>query len=62
MKKYKLKKWYPSLHSSWYTGMEVGQGERGSMGDFSPRSGSPSDRKISYNEVVNNSWGSKVFR
>lgn len=54
-KKFKLKKWYPSLHLSWYVGMEVGQEERGDMGDFSPCSGSPSDRRIPATEVISNS-------
>ncbi len=34
--KYKLKKWYPSLPKDWEVGMEIGQGDRGAFGDYSP--------------------------
>jgi len=55
MKQYKLKQKYPSLPSDWEVGMEVGQGDRGSCGDYSPIHGKYSNRYINACEVHNNS-------
>lgn len=54
MKQYKLKQKYPSLPSDWEVGMEVGQGDRGSYGDYSPCHGKYSNRYLNASEVKNN--------
>ena len=51
MKKYKLKKWYPSLTKDWKEGMEVGQGDRGSHADYSPCAGNYTDKRIPISQV-----------
>lgn len=51
---YKLVKWYPSLPEDWDVGMEVGQGERGEFGSFSPCNSGYTDRKLHYREVRTN--------
>lgn len=56
MKEYKLKLWYPSLPKDWEIGMEVGQGERGLLGDYSPCNGKYTDKYLNREEVENNLW------
>ena len=51
MKKYKLKKWYPSLPQDWVVGMEIAQGDRGSYSSYSPCSGVYKDYYI-VSEIV----------
>lgn len=51
MKKYKLKKWYPSLPKDWKEGMEVGQGDRGSYSDYSPCAGDYTDKRIPKSQI-----------
>lgn len=51
MRRFKLKTWYPSLPKDWKKGMEVGQGDRGSFGDFSPCNIIFSDKRVSCEEV-----------
>ena len=53
-KKYKLKRWYPSLPKDWEVGMEVGQGDRYD-GLYSPCSGKYSDVRIITSHVEKNS-------
>jgi hypothetical protein len=52
-RQYKLIKKYPSLADDWEVGMIVGQGDRGSCGNYSPCHGKYSDRHISSYEVHN---------
>jgi hypothetical protein len=54
MKTFKLKQKYPSLASDWEVGMEVGQGDRGIYGDYSPIHGKYSNRYINMAEVEAN--------
>jgi hypothetical protein len=52
-KQYKLIKKYPSLADDWEVGMIVGQGDRGSYGNYSPCHGKYSNRHISSYEIHN---------
>jgi hypothetical protein len=54
MKTFKLKQKYPSLPSDWEVGMEVGQGDRGIYGDYSPIHGKYSNRYINMADVEAN--------
>lgn len=55
MKTYKLIQKYPSLPNDWEVGMEVGQGDRGVQGGFSPCNAKYSDfKRIPLDEVINN--------
>ena len=40
MSTYTLKQWYPTLPKDWKVGMVIGQGDRGSYGNYSPVDGS----------------------
>lgn len=50
-KRYRLLKFYPSLPYDWAVGMELGQGDRGIYGSYSPCNGKYTNRYIERSEV-----------
>lgn len=56
MSSYMLKQWYPTLPKDWKVGMVIGQGDRGSYGNYSPVDGSFTNHYIAA-EIVEKSPG-----